>query len=280
MPNRPSKNTTNLLWATSDGTCSNPSCLNSVLHFDHTSEILEKLGEVAHIKGNNPGSNRYDENQPDSERHHFDNLIILCPNCHTTQPDGIDIPNNEARFPIELLYEWKSKQIESIKQRNDRNWICNPNSALLFQNGTSTKVKFWVDREGNPRLYTPEQLAIVEHLFHLNLSFSQLSSLLAQIESTKGAPIDPSHQTMNDAAIGSLFRDLQHLPKVGGYGWIGYLSETLLMAQDITLGELHLMLVEDGLAKREQLRQQGLEKLRDKAAEVDPEPCVTIINDK
>jgi hypothetical protein len=39
-------------------------------------------GEVAHIKGERPGSARYDANQPDTERQGHNNLMLLCPRHH------------------------------------------------------------------------------------------------------------------------------------------------------------------------------------------------------
>ena len=274
MSNRPSKNTANLLWATCGNECANPDCSTSVLEIDKAKGEIEKIGEIAHIKGARPGSNRYDANQTDQERHHYDNLLILCPACHTQQPDGIDIPDNENRFPHELLTEWKYSHLEKIRFLNDRNWICNPNSAVISQDGISFSVKYWVDQTGKPQLFTPEQLTIVEQLFKLHLSFSQLSGMLRTIEGTEGKPIDPSFQTLNDAAIGSLYRDLRRLPSFESYGWIGYLSESLQIAQDITLGELHTMWVQDGLAKKDELRKRGKEMLRKKAGSVDPKPKI------
>ncbi len=278
MPNRPSKNTASLLWGTCGGECANPDCESPVLRIEKTNKVVEKIGQIAHIRGARPGSNRYDPSQSDQERHHYDNLLILCPKCHTQQPDGVDIPANEERFPPELLMEWKSAHLEKIRHLNDRNWICNPNEAHLFQDGVSVSVKYWIDERGHVQLYTPEQLAIVEQLFRLHLSFSQITDMFRMIEQTNGTPSDPSHQTMNDAVIGSLYRDAQRLPKNGNYGWIGYLAESLNMAQDITLGELHSMWVQDGLAKKDELRKRGREVLRSKAELVDYEPRVTVVD--
>jgi hypothetical protein len=39
-------------------------------------------GQIAHIKGERPGSARDDPDQSESERQDFDNRILLCPNCH------------------------------------------------------------------------------------------------------------------------------------------------------------------------------------------------------
>lgn len=280
MPSRPSKNTATLLWGACGNECANPNCNSPVLSINKVSNVVEKIGQIAHIKGDNPESNRYDPSQSDEERHHYDNLFILCPKCHTEHPDGIDIPANEKRFPTEILIDWKHSHLEKIRQLNDRNWVCNPNSVHLFHEGVSIGIKYWIDKKGQPQLYTAEQLAIVEQLFKFHLSFSQLNSMLKMIEDTEGKPIDPSHQTLNDAIVGSLYKYLQQLPRYEEYGWIGYVSESMQIAQDITLGELHTMWVQDGLSKKEELRKRGQEMLRNKASTVDPEPKFTEVKAK
>ena len=46
-------------------------------------EDSKLMGEVAHIRGHKPDSARYDRNMSESERESPENLILLCPNCHT-----------------------------------------------------------------------------------------------------------------------------------------------------------------------------------------------------
>ena len=41
------------------------------------------IGEIAHIRGDKPGSARYDKNMSENERNSPENLILLCPTCHT-----------------------------------------------------------------------------------------------------------------------------------------------------------------------------------------------------
>lgn len=67
--------------------------------------------EIAHIRGEKPGSARYDPDMTDTERHAYENLILLCPNCHTRidhlEPDY---------YTVELLEEMKYEHAEN------RNW--------------------------------------------------------------------------------------------------------------------------------------------------------------
>jgi len=56
------------------------------------------IGEMAHIRGENPGSNRHDENQTAEQRNDYENLILLCPNHHTL----IDKRENEGLYMLSL----------------------------------------------------------------------------------------------------------------------------------------------------------------------------------
>lgn len=58
--------------------------------------------DVAHIRGARPGSPRYDPSMTDVERHGFDNLILLSPNCHRL----VDVLEADSH-PAELLEEMK-----------------------------------------------------------------------------------------------------------------------------------------------------------------------------
>lgn len=275
MPRRPSRKTTNELWALCGNECANPECNTKVIKIDTAKQTITRIGEVAHILGNNKGSNRYDKKQSDEERHSFLNLLILCPRCHRENPDGIDIPKNEARFPPALLKQWRESHLNKIHTLYDRNWICYPNSATEFSNGVSTTYKYWIDRSGAAQLYSAEQLAIVTKLFPLTISFSQIHKILTIIGDTKGVPVDPSYQTMNDAIINVLYEELNSLETDAKNGWIGYLASTMQVAQDITLGELFLMMANNGLRDREKHVAYGKAQLAALAKDTNPAPVST-----
>jgi HNH endonuclease len=93
-----------LLWSNAAGRCSFPGC-DKRLSVEQAAETAPyTLGEMAHIKGKNPGSNRYDSKQNDDERDSYQNLILLCPNHHTQ----IDKPENENIYEVEWLIDAKS----------------------------------------------------------------------------------------------------------------------------------------------------------------------------
>lgn len=63
-------------------------------------------GEIAHIKGDHPGSARYDANQSEKDRQGYDNLMLLCPKHHKL----IDRLEPDA-YPVERLVEIKDKHM-------------------------------------------------------------------------------------------------------------------------------------------------------------------------
>lgn len=93
----PTPSTLKRLFAHSANRCSFPECTTTLTHGD----IL--VGEVCHIKGERPGSARHDPNQSDTERHAYENLIILCPTHHKL------IDYDKESFSVAQLNEMKSK---------------------------------------------------------------------------------------------------------------------------------------------------------------------------
>jgi hypothetical protein len=93
---KPSIRDIKLLFARSGNRCAFPKCpaplaLNGTL-----------VGEICHIKGDKPGSPRYDAAQTDEERHAYGNLIILCPTHHAVVDD------DPESYTVERLHKMKS----------------------------------------------------------------------------------------------------------------------------------------------------------------------------
>ena len=70
-----------VLFARSGGRCAK--CRTAVTQDDATSVTPIAIGIVAHIAGKKPESARYDKKMTIDERRSYNNLIILCSNCHT-----------------------------------------------------------------------------------------------------------------------------------------------------------------------------------------------------
>lgn len=72
---------------------------------DSNEYAAHTIGEMAHICGDKPGSNRHDPDQSVDQRDDYANLILLCPTHHRT----VDQKENENRFPVELLKRMKNE---------------------------------------------------------------------------------------------------------------------------------------------------------------------------
>jgi hypothetical protein len=102
----PSRTTVNRLHANSGNRCAYPGCGRPLFHL----ETGACISNVNHIKGNQPGSARYDPNQTTEERHGYDNLILMClDHCRV-----IDHKPTLDRFTTEVLLGWKATHEASI----------------------------------------------------------------------------------------------------------------------------------------------------------------------
>lgn len=85
--------------------CASPCCEKRLIARDEISII----SKICHIEAASEEGARYNPSMTDKERAHFNNLILLCDECHTI----IDNKLNEEKYPVALLKDWK-KNHESI----------------------------------------------------------------------------------------------------------------------------------------------------------------------
>ncbi len=90
-----------ILWSKSAGMCS----MCKIHLVDVSTDGNVAIGENAHIQGEKPGSERYNKEQPDEERSVYQNLILLCPTCHTK----IDKKENVAKYSVATLNKIKQE---------------------------------------------------------------------------------------------------------------------------------------------------------------------------
>lgn len=98
-PKAPSRPTTKRLFAVSGNRCAFPTCATPLV--DPQSGSI--VGEMCHIKGEKLGAARYDAGQTDSQRHGFDNLILLC-NVHHKIVD-----DDETAYTVDRLLQMKQQ---------------------------------------------------------------------------------------------------------------------------------------------------------------------------
>jgi hypothetical protein len=90
-----------LLWGRSGNRCA--ICKTELTQDENTIKSSFTLGEQAHIVGEKAGATRGQSTLGMDKRNSYHNLILLCPNHHTT------IDKNEADWPVEKLHQIKSE---------------------------------------------------------------------------------------------------------------------------------------------------------------------------
>lgn len=109
-----------LLWGRAAGFCSRPGCRADLTVLVDGSQGYN-VGEMAHIIAKSPSGPRGIE-AGGGDR--YDNLILLCPTCHSTidkAPSG--------QFPVQMLQAWKSEHEAAIREAGQRTIFESP-SAL------------------------------------------------------------------------------------------------------------------------------------------------------
>lgn len=103
---KPDKQTTLRLFAESGGYCQNPCCSNKL--FVETGTSTLHIAEMAHIIAAKENGPRGRSTLSAKERNSYENLILLCANCHTI------IDKAPHTYPDMLIRQWKSEHLERI----------------------------------------------------------------------------------------------------------------------------------------------------------------------
>ncbi len=75
------------------------------------------IGEIAHIKGERQSSARFDPHMMDKQRNSYDNLILLCSNCHKMIDDQINT------YTVEKLHELKQNHEKWVIESTEKEVI-------------------------------------------------------------------------------------------------------------------------------------------------------------
>jgi len=103
------KDKKHLGWKSGDR-CAISTCRRELIIDTVGSDSSSIIGEMAHIKGENPGSARYDPNMTDKERNSYSNLILLCNVCHKIVDD------NPTEYTVEKIQEIKRDHEKYIRE--------------------------------------------------------------------------------------------------------------------------------------------------------------------
>ena len=104
---KPNTNTKLRLFANSAGFCQNPQC-NTTLFVDLENRMVH-FAEIAHIIAASPIGPR-GAGDSDAALATYENLILLCPNCHVIVDKAPD------EFPQSLLITWKDDHVRRISE--------------------------------------------------------------------------------------------------------------------------------------------------------------------
>jgi hypothetical protein len=144
------------LFADSGGYCANPNCSEPI--FKEFENDVIHIAEIAHIISAGNKGPRANAKLTDDERSKYENLLLLCPNCHTT------IDKAEDQFPEDLILEWKRRHKEKlatlfgiklfpsrIEAREEIAPLLLENRSIFDKYGPNTDERF------NPESSTPVQ---------------------------------------------------------------------------------------------------------------------------
>jgi hypothetical protein len=126
--------TKRLLLSKSGGFCANPGCHEDLFQFFNSGKI-SSIEELAHIIGQSEkGPRGKDVKTSLSNRDEYNNIIILCPNCHSK------IDKSPDEYPEQRLKDWKSKHEEKIndafhiKELENKNELKNTIDKISVEN--------------------------------------------------------------------------------------------------------------------------------------------------
>jgi hypothetical protein len=96
-----SQTESNKLYGNAAGRCAFKDCREKLTLNEMDKSFL--LGQMAHIVARSPTGPRGDSSFPKDKLDTYENLILLCPTCHTK------IDKQPNKYPVELLHEIKEK---------------------------------------------------------------------------------------------------------------------------------------------------------------------------
>jgi hypothetical protein len=123
-PTAPASTTVKRLFALSGNQCAFPKCSAAIV------DGKTVVGEVCHIKAAKPGGPRYDRTQTATERHSYENLILLCGTHHTV------IDADEEAYTVGRILKMKNEHERREPSMSDES--ASLGAALLIDNSVKS----------------------------------------------------------------------------------------------------------------------------------------------
>lgn len=130
----PNAHTQRRLFASCAGYCQNPSCSKKL--FDEAEGKRFLIAELAHVFAAQDDGPRPNPELSEEERGAFENLIVLCANCHTMVDKASDA------FPDSMMKRWKRGHEQTllnlfgVQNYDDRASVRDVVEPLLIENHT------------------------------------------------------------------------------------------------------------------------------------------------
>lgn len=152
--------------------------------FDLEHETL--IGTIAHIRAKSEQGPRFDKDQSEDENRSFSNLMAMCAN-HSKIIDG----TKSGDFSVETLKKWKIEHEQRVSNSGDRSWIKPANSITeITSESEHLNFSYWVDRTGRPRLFSNQQIAVLNVLMSINMMLHKVGGLPERMKDANLSDID------------------------------------------------------------------------------------------
>lgn len=138
-----------ILCMKSGGRCAYNDCGELLYNENSNLDPISIIADIAHIRGEKPGSARYDSNMTDKERNSHENLILLCKNHHKLVDDQ---PNT---YTVDTLTKLKSNHETFVREATQKE-LSNI-SFLELDNITKFLINTEITSTQNLTLITPKE---------------------------------------------------------------------------------------------------------------------------
>lgn len=99
---RYSDRTLKVLWGRAAGRCTMPECRTELFVDDSEYDPVVIIGDIAHVEAASDDGPRGNQGKPTGNRDEYDNLILLCKNCHSR------IDGQRRKFAIDTIRKIKT----------------------------------------------------------------------------------------------------------------------------------------------------------------------------
>ncbi|MBG2712354.1 hypothetical protein I4558_16970 [Proteus mirabilis] len=203
--------------------CAAPHCNKNLVSIDGSSIV----SKICHIEAASPKGPRYNSSMTNDQRRGYDNLILLCDECHIM----IDNMDNIKKYPVSLLHEWKKNHEEIGMQKK-----ATKKSMLMSAINAIANVDF-DDSDSTYQLGTTTIFNIEEKISHNNIVRKKHLIDAYKVHYTKLAVLYNELENTGSFKIAKLLRNINliYINVVSTYinSSVNYIDVIRLHADDI-----------------------------------------------